>query len=278
MIAALASQARAGEIYNIWQGREMPGAVSEKPEDKTPRTIKYCNTPTLEIHPSKTGKSNGFVIVCPGGAYQCLCRTYEGDDIAEALAERGISAGVLLYRVPNNKSGALMDAHRAIRFVRANAAKLGVDSNKVAIMGFSAGGNLSARTSAPATYAPADGTDKQPEVPNAIGLIYPAYIDAFHEDGKHLKKNPETDYSKRYALATNIKISADMPPVFIVSSQEDICVDASIAQYLAMKREGARATLLLFDKGKHGFGIRDKKNLNCEWIDLYAKWLKLEGF
>ncbi len=270
----------AGEFFKIWEGRDIAGQVSQRAEDeikngKLPDLIRVCNTPIIEFFTVDSDKPTPVVIVCPGGGYGVLCRSYEGVEIAEALVKNKIAAAVLSYRVPSNREGALSDAHRAIRFLRANAKKFNINPDKITIMGFSAGGNLSARAATTkANYNPKDDVDKFCETPNSTGLIYPAYLDKIHEKGYSKNINNAKNLDEKYKLADDIKVDEKTPQTFIVSTQEDFCVDSAIAYYLAMKEAGASATLQMFDKGKHGFAIRDKKNLNVEWFNLYVKWLK----
>ena len=204
-----------------------------------------------------------------------------GIEIAEALVKNGISAAVLAYRVPENRDGALMDAQRAIRYVRAHAKDFNINPDKVAIMGFSAGANLSARASTQfdaVAYKAADAIDKFSAKPNLTGLIYPAYCDNQNFEKRWYGiRSDEQAYDKKYALAPDLKISKDTPPAFLVETQPDPYVDASIAYYLALKKAGIPACLHLFDKGKHGYGLRNKTDLVSQWFDLYVKWLKHNG-
>ncbi len=280
VLSAFAIEANAGVFYEIWKGREITGKVSERAEDKIvdgklPDLVRVCNTPTLEFFAVDSPTPTGIVIVCPGGGYGVLCRSYEGVDIAEALVKNGIAAAVLSYRVPSNRDGALADAHRAIRFLRANAKKLNINPDDITIMGFSAGGHLSARAAtSKANYQPKDDVDKFSEIPNSTGLIYPAYLDKTHANGYKNVANKPKDFNEMYALSDCVKVDVNTPRAFIVSTLEDFCVDSVLAYYLAMKEAGAPATLQMFDKGKHGFGIKDKTNLNVEWFNLYVKWLR----
>ncbi len=281
LIIAIACNSYGGEFFKIWEGREIAGKTSQRAEDeikngKLPDMVRVCNTPTLEFFAVDSQTPTPVVIVCPGGGYGVLCRSYEGVEIAEALVKNRIAAAVLSYRVPSNRDGALADAHRAIRFLRANAKKFNINPDDITIMGFSAGGNLSARAATTkANYPQKDDVDNFSETPNATGLIYPAYLDKIHKNGYQKDIKDAKNFNEKYELSDDIKVDKKTPRAFIVSSQEDFCVDSAIAYYLAMKDAEASATLQIFDKGKHGFAIRDKKNLNIEWFDLYVKWLKV---
>lgn len=263
MVAAHADKATSApsEVIELWNDVKMPGGVTEPldySKKKWKPSVEGVKNPTLEIFPARGAKDSGFVIICPGGAYANLADTSaEGYDIAEFFNRRGVSAAVLKYRIPNNFDGALMDAQRAIRLVRANAKKWGANPDKIAIMGFSAGANLSARASTnfknPA-YAPLDDIDKLSARPDYTVLIYPAYCSQPEKDRRMLgKRTASQDYSARYEIADWNVVDKDTPPAFITQSQFDPYVDAAIAYYLALKKFGVPAELHMISKGAHGY-------------------------
>ncbi len=112
----------------------------------TSSRITNISRPTLAIFPA-ANKNAPAVIVSPGGGYSYVVPGKEGSDVAAWLNSVGITAMVLRYRVPNNRDGALQDVQRAISVARANAAKWNIDPKRLGVMGFSAGGNLSAKAS-----------------------------------------------------------------------------------------------------------------------------------
>ena len=279
-IAAEDKNYPASETLKIWDGVKMPGKTTE-PLDYTGRKhipSRICvKDAILSLYPAKGAKDGGgLVIICPGGGYSNLWSVwYEGTKIAKLLNGRGISAAVLEYRVPNNFDGALMDAQRAIRIVRANAARWNISPDKIAIMGFSAGASLSARASTnfkKNAYEPLDAIDKLSSRPDYTVLIYPAYCSQPEKDRRMTKaENKEQDYSKKYAIADWNVVDKDTPPAFITQSQFDPYVDASIAYYLALKKFGVPAELHMLSKGKHG----DK---SPDIFALLVKWLAERGF
>lgn len=170
----LATAMGATEIP-LWDGN-MPGSATKQAEnvlpDKRDDVIRLTNVsaPTLTLYPAESsGKPAPLVIICPGGGYQILSMNLEGSEIAEWLNSIGVSAGVLKYRVPHNRKGALLDARRAIRMAREHAAEWKVDSKRIGLLGFSAGGHLAAACS------------NSPDRPDFSVLVYPAYL--FKEGG-----------------------------------------------------------------------------------------------
>ncbi len=269
------------EQIEIWNGVKMPGETTEsldysKRKHKPQRmNVKYA---TLSFYKAPNAKKEGCVIICPGGGYNNLWSVKsEGIIIAKFLNERGISAAVLEYRVPNNFEGALMDAQRAIRLVKANARKWNIANDKIAIMGFSAGASLAARASTNfknPSYGALDENDKIEPRPNYTILIYPAYCSQPEMDRRLLKdkyKAPSEDYSQRYQIASWNEVDASTPPAFITQTQFDPYVDASIAYYLSLKKHKIPAELVMFSEGHHGYK-------SAFAFELLAKILKKRGY
>jgi len=187
----------------------------------------------------------------------------EGTDIAKFLSEGGTTCFILAYRIPgNNRECALMDIQRAIRLVRKNAKKWNVDPEKIGVMGFSAGGHLSANASTNynrQTYAPLDSADRLSAKPNFTVLIYPAYL----ADRKTLALSPE------------IKVDKDTPMAFIAQTQGDFHYEMSSVGYmLALRAAGVPVDFHYFHDGEHGYGLNEKKRPVKDWGELLKTWLK----
>ena len=142
--------AQSDSLY-IWPGT-VPGQSVPKaaatiiPVEGGGSRITDVTNPLMCVFKPKAGKNNNkAIIVCPGGGYVRLAEDYEGFTVAEWLANLGYSTFVLRYRVPNNRAGALMDIQRALKYVRHHAKQFGIDTSKIAAMGFSAGAHLTAR-------------------------------------------------------------------------------------------------------------------------------------
>lgn len=266
----------------VWPAGEMPGAAADKIAGKDGKIPAVKEAPRLSVYLPQTGKTTGFMIICPGGGYKGLASGHEGTQIAEWLAGEGIPCAILFYRVPDKPQAALMDIQRAIRLVRANARKWGVDPARIGIMGFSAGANLCARASTQfgkSSYGPVDAADSLSARPDFAGLIYPAYCDKPGNDHRWSGSPLGGDgYDRLYALAENLDVSKDTPPAFIVQTQDDFYANAALAYYLALKNSKVPANLHMFDKGGHGYGLNNKTDLVSEWKDLFEDWLKHHNF
>lgn len=262
------------EPLKIWDGVKMPGNITS-PVDTTDWKSKpdrdFIATPVLEFHTAKDSK--GIVILLAGGAYKALwLPKWE----AQFLNKHGISAAILEYRVPDNFDGALMDIQRTIRLVRSKATKLGIDPNKIAVMGFSAGSSLAARASTnfknPA-YAPLDDIDKISARPDFTILYYPAYCSQPEKNRRFGLQGPKAgdDYNTRYKIAEWNVVDKDTPPAFITQNQPDPYVDASIAYYLALKDAGVRAELHMLPEHGH-------THIDPDVLEILAKRLKAMGY
>jgi len=264
----MSSFAQKKEIIHLWPGK-VPGEQKEKQEpaieasrnDNVLRLSEVTN-PSIEVWLPDPKTSNGAaLIVCPGGAYRILAYDKEGTEIAAWLNKLGFAAFVLQYRIPNKQEGALQDAQRAVRIVRANAARWNIDIEKIGIMGFSAGGSLSARASTlynKKTYSPVDKTDSVSCKPSFALLIYPAYLD----QGPNRTLTPE------------LKLSKDVPPMYIFQTADDQLANSALVMTGALRDEKIPVELHIMPDGGHGYGLRSG-NLAAEtWPLLAEKWLK----
>ena len=229
--------------------------------------VSCVNDPTLTYYAPKEVASDKAVVVCPGGGYSILAIDKEGEEIAKWLSKNGVHAFLLKYRLPRKgldkirHQAALQDAQRAISMVNAKSTKLGI--KKVGIMGFSAGGHLSAVTACQCnkrSYDAKDKIDKCSCRPDFVGLIYPAYL-------VHKKSNK---------LANELKIPKNMPPVFLMQTGDDpIRVENSIFFYKYLNDKKISAEIHIFPKGPHGYGMRlDDNKAAADWTTLFLKWLK----
>jgi acetyl esterase/lipase len=240
--------------------------VCTEPETLTTKgqvdRIANVSVPTLSVYEAAASKrSRPALLVCPGGAYQHLSFNKEGTEIAAWLNTIGYTAAVLKYRVPENRAGALQDAQRAMGLLRHNAKDWGIDPNRIGVLGCSAGGHLSASLSTHTTrrnYPAIDAADEAPCRPDFTVLVYPAYLDA---DDSH--------------LVSDIPVTAQTPPAFIVQTQDDRKYGkSSTAYYLALTRAGVPAELHLFPTGGHGYGLRPAAYpVTQQWPELCEAWM-----
>ena len=243
-------------------------------EDATP-IIKVENVtrPTISVYRPPQGKANGAaVVVCPGGGYWILAMDIEGTEICQWLNSVGVTAILLKYRVPPRKGreryeAPLQDAQRAMGLVRHHAEEWGIDPKRVGVLGFSAGGHLSAALSTNnevRTYPTADSADRESCRPDFTLLIYPAYL------------VPDNNMTH---LAPEIHVTAKTPPAFLVQTEDDgIHVENARVYAQALRSAGVLAELHIYAKGGHGYGLRPSSNPVSHWPRLAAAWLTARGF
>lgn len=256
------------ETIHLWPNT-VPGETEPKhPPVKTDNTkgnvtrITDITDPALVVYPANTNKNNGAgVIICPGGGYNILAIDKEGYEVAEWLNKLGFSAFVLQYRVPKKQEGALQDAQRAMRVVRSRANDWNVNPDKLGIMGFSAGGSLSARMSTNyenTTYQKIDGKDDLSSRPDFALLIYPAYLDR----GENRSLTPE------------LKVDSNTPPTFIFQTADDKLANSALVYTQALRDNKVSVELHLLPEGGHGYGLRPGNVAAETWPKLAEKWLE----
>jgi acetyl esterase/lipase len=269
LLVSLSSFSQKKEIIYLWPGK-VPGEAKEKlppvkdaPGNDNVVRLSEVTNPAIEVYLADPSKNNKCaVIVCPGGAYRILAYDKEGTEIAEWLNKLGYSAFVLQYRIPDKKEGALQDAQRALRIVRRSASKWNIDPEKIGIMGFSAGGSLSARASTlftKRTYQPADESDSLSCRPSFAMLIYPAYLD--QGPGKTL--TPELELTK------------STPPIFIFQTADDTYGNSALVMAGALRDARLPVELHFLSTGGHGYGLRPGKPAPETWPVLAEKWLNV---
>lgn len=229
------------------------------------KRLTNVSDPRLEIF--RPEKPNGTaVVICPGGGYSILALSHEGSDVGAWLNRLGIAAFMLSYRVPGQRDGAYQDAQRAVGLVRSRSKDLGILSDRIGVLGFSAGGHLAARISShtgPRTYARVDAADDVSCRPDFTVLVYPAYLTATNAAG---------------GTELTLPVGKETPPAFLVHAANDrISPENSIAWFLALRKAGVDAELHVYGDGGHGFGMKAVPQDIRTWPDRCADWLRSRG-
>jgi len=230
------------------------------------------------------------IVILPGGAYYFRAE-HEGKGYAEFFAEKGILSFVVDYRCRTHRFPIpLMDARRGIQYVRYHAKKHGIDPQKIAIMGSSAGGHLAALTATCCeSYPPviSDEIDSVSYLPNAQNMCYPV-IRLFgtgitHEDSAHNLLGDHCDELAE-SLSPDLIATEEAPQAFIWHTFEDSAVNVLNSLYYAqaLKRCHVPTELHVFPRGYHGLGLAKGEDAVsrhvCIWSDLLLRWLELIGF
>jgi acetyl esterase/lipase len=272
--------ANAQQVIPLYQGA-VPNAktsnISETGADKG--LYKDVTLPTLEY--IKPEKPNGTaVIVIAGGGYSVIVYNGEGLSTAKALAEKGISAFVLKYRLPSDdimvdkKIGSLQDAQQAIKLLRENADKFGIDKNKIGIMGFSAGGHLASTAATHFEKSYIENPNNTSLRPDFQILVYPVITmkDGLTHGGSRdnlIGKNPSVADIETFS--NELQIKANTPPAYLTHAADDklVDVDNSISYFENLRKNKVEVEMHIYPKGDHGFIFRHKG-----WMEPLFDWLK----
>jgi acetyl esterase/lipase len=280
LVFVLGAAASAQEVIPIYPGA-VPGSTGESYAEQQyfskawgAEVVTNVTRPTLLLfRPPAKVKNGAAVIICPGGGYMALSIANEGTDAAKYLAAKGMTAFVLKYRVAHTEGDAteefeklahtdpkqlepvlkgavpvaIADGLAAVKYVREHAAEWGVSPDRVGIMGFSAGGGVTA------------------------GVAYhytaeerPAFVAPIYEGG----------------VMPDVQVPADAPPMFVAAATDDTLglAPVSVGIYQAWLGAHKSAELHMYARGGHGFGMHKQGAPSDHWIDAYTDWLEFEGF
>lgn len=251
-----------------------------------------ADQPFLEVYPAADDAAGGpAFVICPGGGYGALAADHEGTQIARWANGIGATAFVLHYRLGSkgyHYPVQLIDVQRALRFVRANAARYKVDPRRIGIIGFSAGGHLASMAATLFDERPAGTTDDEVDAvsarPDVAVLGYPVIsLTAAHAhrgSRKNLLGPAADDDDAARRLDTDTRVTAATPPTFLFQTDEDAGVPAenAVSFYLACRRERVPAELHVFERGPHGVGFALGDPVLSTWPDRLAAWLRDRGF
>jgi acetyl esterase/lipase len=271
------------EVLDVWPGKP-PGETADvgvegdtsKPDSGKVAgqpVIRLGNVskPTITIHrPAKEIDTGVSVVICPGGGYNILAWDLEGEEVATWLNSLGVTGIVLKYRVPRRPDqpkdkppiGPLQDAQRAVSLVRSKAKEWKLDPDRIGLLGFSAGGHLTASACTnfdKRFYESLDDVDKVSCRPDFAVLIYPAYLVTKEKD----------------ALLPEIRVTDKTPPMFLAHAGNDgVPAENSVELYRALKKAGVKAELHVFTSGGHGFGLRPTAEPSTSWPKRCEEWLR----
>jgi acetyl esterase/lipase len=271
----------AQEIVEEYSGPVPNSKNSGKKETFNSGMFRGVTKPTLEIYlPEKEKTTGTAVIIIPGGSYAVVVYQGEGISTAKQFAKNGIVAFVLKYRLPddsimqNKTIGPLQDAQQAIKFVRENAGKWGVDINKVGIVGFSAGGHLASTAATHFQKAMIENKSNTNLRPDFQVVVYPVISmqdSLTHRDSRNnlLGKTPSRELTDQYS--NELQVTANTPPTYITHAADDnvVDVDNSIRYFEALRHNKVPVEMHIYPSGGHGFIFRQP-----DWIDPLLLWMK----
>jgi acetyl esterase/lipase len=271
-------------------------ALTEKVDERsadglvTDRAVYGITRPRMAVF--RPDRPNGAaVMITPGGGYRWVVVDKEGYEMARWLAARGFTAFVLFYRLPGEgwASGPdtpLADAQRAVRLIRHRAKEFAIDPERVAAMGFSAGGHVCADLStrfAAKVYEPVDAADQLSAKPHSAAPIYPVVsMDASiaHMGSRALLLGANPTPELEAAHSPDRTVPSDAPPHFLLHAEDDdtVPVDNTLRLHAALRAKKIPVEMHLFANGGHGFGLRKTIGKPVEaWPELWRSWSRTVG-
>lgn len=276
------------EVINLWPGSPPGGAGPNQGEGLTPRgSLTQISQPRMIIHqPDKpTGTA---MLMCSGGGYAKVDIVNESTPAAIYFASRGITAIELVYRVPPEGwsiHAPFLDGTRAMKLLYANAARLKIDTNRIGVMGFSAGGHLAgmlATGAADEFYVPTDDVDKFPSKAAFAALLYPVVTMMAPFDQTMSRKTicgqkPSQDIREEFSVEQHV--SEDTPPTFIAHAVDDpiVPVDHSLMLFQALRSYKIDTEIHIYQSGGHGWGMGKSRPAVRSWAQLVETWLRVNN-
>ena len=260
----------------LWEGAA-PGSLGAADADR----------PTLTFYRAARGATGTGVIVAPGGAYGALALDHEGRQVAAYLNAMGVTAFVLKYRLgPRYRHPVqLGDAQRAIRLARSRAAEFGILPDRIGMMGFSAGGHLTATAGTHFTDGKPDAADaieRAGSRPDFLILGYPVIsLDPAIAHGGSVRNllgdNPDPKLIED--LSNDLRVTPRTPPTFLFHTTADTGVvpENSVRFYLALRKANVPAEMHIFENGPHGVGLALGDPALGAWPTLLTTWLRGRG-
>lgn len=263
--------------------KDVPDRETAITRDNVTR-ISKISRPTLSVY--KPQKPNGkAVIICPGGGYSILAFDKEGTRVAEEMNRWGITAFVLKNRLPDDSINIdrslapLQDAQQAIRIIRQQAKKYGINPQQIGIMGFSAGGHLASTAATHFNFrADAQNSDTISVRPDFAILIYPVISfdsSITHKGSRNNLVGTQPSKEKELFFSNDTQVTALTPPSFLVHASDDgaVPVENSIRYYQSCVKYKVPVEMHLYPKGGHGFGMNNKTT-DDNWLERLRNWLQ----
>jgi acetyl esterase/lipase len=278
----------AQQFIPLWPAGKKPNFNGKIVSDSLfNERIWRVGTPGMYAFPVPKSENKGTaVLICPGGGYERLSHIYNGFQFARWFNAQGINAYVLIYRLPhqqdlqNRETAGLQDAQRAMKMLRAHAAEWNLKTDRIGVMGISAGGHLASTlgTKNQDLSFIRDSLDTVHYRPDFMILLSPVITmgSYAHPGSKRNFLGPDTTQEMIRKFSNELQVSSFTPPVFMVHAQNDSTVNVqnSIMFYKALIDKNIPASIHIFPQGGHGIKLVDNPGSTDLWLQLLSKWLE----
>ena len=277
-------QGFAQQVIPLYPGK-IPNSkeTSDKETENSAHFISKVSRPTLTVFQPPAGSAIGTtIIICPGGGYSMVNFVTEGSKVAQQLNELGITAFVLKYRLPDDSTmldksiGPLQDLQQAMVIIKTRAKEWHIDTTKIGIMGFSAGGHLAITAATHFNKSFIENKSSAGLRPDFLILVYPvvSFTDSLAQKNSRtalIGKNPNQE--QVHFFSGELQVDAHTPPGFILHAGDDAVVPVcnSILLYQALQKNKVPVGLHIFPAGQHGFL---KPPANSMWFSYCVQWMR----
>jgi acetyl esterase/lipase len=288
-LTAIMMKTQAQKETNLYQG-EIPNSKPAENLEKHVTTdgiliISEISIPTYKVfQPVQKSPKKAAIIIFPGGGYAITASSHEGSDIAKSFNDVGVTAILIKYRIPSDRTmqnreiGPLQDAEQAILTVREHAAEWDIDPNKIGIIGFSAGGHLAASLGTHFEESLIPNPLKTSLRPDFMILGYPviSFQDSLTHMGSRdnlIGKNPSK--AKKDLYSNELRVTNNTPPSFLFHASDDGAVNVmnSVLFYESLIAHKVKAELHIYQNGGHGFGLKSPITKDY-WMISCKDWMR----
>ncbi len=280
------------EFIPLWPGGKKPNFNGQKVTDSVyNERIWRVGTPGIYAFVVPQSENKGTaVLICPGGGYERLAYLSSGFNFAKWFNSIGVNAFVLIYRLPHQHDlqqrqlAPLQDAQRAMKIIRVNAGKWSIKTDKVGVMGISAGGHLASTLG---TYNEdvsfvKDASDTFTYRPDFMILLSPVISMGPYAHLGSRKNLIGSDSTKQMLekYSNELQVSSSTPSAFIVHASNDsvVKVQNSLVFYNALIDKKINASIHVFPQGGHGIRLDDNPGSTDLWMNLLELWMKEMNF
>jgi acetyl esterase/lipase len=265
-------RAQTAKSLNVYPGAA-PGALGHADADR----------PTIDLYLPAANPTHSAVLVIPGGGYSKVVADREGAAPAQWLAQRGVAAFVLHYRVaPYRYPAPIADAQRAMRLLRGKAADFGFSADHLGAWGFSAGGHIAsilATLSDNGVSSSPDPVEHASDRPDFVILAYPVIsmkTDFGHADSRQHLLGPMPNPADVALLSAEDHVTPTSPPAFVFTTNDDDVVPSqnSMLYVAACQRAGVPVEFHMFEHGHHGVDLAEKLPPLHLWTVLLERWMQ----